>query len=205
MLSARGPLTHCKAASWTALPRSRRWWRRSRIPEGRWEVIKDFSHLVCIACPVIKANHLTFPSYITLLEDCWFEPPTTSPIFIQRPSLTLHWYASTFCPSLISRVCPSRFPEGISHTKQSWCKNSICIFSLSDRLVEKNIRYSYHTYDKIIVSRFSYQAHQGVPFQEGPPFWYLQGHLTWGLWWLWRVHPQRPAGPLRSPCGPQPP
>lgn len=37
-----------------------------------------------------SSSSLTFPSYITLLEVCWFEPPTTSPIFIQRPSLTLH-------------------------------------------------------------------------------------------------------------------
>lgn len=66
--------------------------------------------LVQSSSPQRSARRLTFPSYTTLLEVCWLEPPTTSPIFTQRPSLTLHWYASTFCPSLIKRVCPSRFP-----------------------------------------------------------------------------------------------
>lgn len=41
------------------------------------------------SCPSTPSQ-LTFPSYITLLDVCWLEPPTTSPIFCQRPSLTLH-------------------------------------------------------------------------------------------------------------------
>jgi len=114
VLSAKGRLSHCKAASWMALPHWHQWWRHSHTPVDRQALINLIKSTRYSSSDPLSTQSLwvfTFPSYITLLEVCWFEPPTTSPILIQRPSLTLHWYASTFWSSLINRVCPSRFPE----------------------------------------------------------------------------------------------